>query len=71
MRRHTYGLCIFVMILNVTINVLAAPQSDWFEEQKRKSDEMFKNFDKDFDDQWNKVNKKHEKFLEENKKEFE
>ena len=71
---QTVGLCILLVILNATIKVLASPGSDWFEEEKRKADEKFANFDKDFDEQWNKqqntfddINKK----WEERKKQME
>ena len=70
MKLKLYILCVLVIALNFIVNVLSSPGSDWFEEQKRKSEEKFKNFDRDFNEKWNNISKIHGKTFEERKKEI-
>ena len=70
MKPKLHILCILVILLSFIVNVLSSPGSDWFEEQKRKSEEKFKNFDRNFNEKWNNITRIHGKTFEERKKEI-
>ena len=70
MRLKVCIVFILVIVLSFIVNVLSSPGSDWIEEQKRKSAEKFKNFDRNFNEKWNNITRIHGKTFEDRKKEI-
>ena len=52
MDNQTRCFCVFLIVLNTTINVWAYPGNDWFEEQKRRIEKEHENFGKGIDERW-------------------